>query len=144
MKKQLLAVALLGAMVTNGALAIIYDRKVTNQTDYVIFVAWKNAKYIMGKKVTEGSKSRYERIMPGDDATFGALDRGYGMKGAWGNTIQVEFGEKIGKSGISAYTSKVRSWTKSLENAKEAFVREEGGKPQIVTAGELAGPETAE
>lgn len=144
MKKQLL-VAAVAALVASSAYAFVADRTVHNQSSHVIFVAWKKSTWA---SFIKGAKSNYQRILPGESEEFGVADRGSGMgvKGGWGNTIQVEIGGKIGKDKNAAtqkqinesYKNRVNAKNKSMDKWKEAFVRDAGNDIEIVLSGELA------
>lgn len=115
MKKHLVIIAVIAAIGAGNAYAVIKDRSVSNDSDYVVFVAWKNM---------VGSKSTYIRLLPGDKYTFDAVERGYGVKGLYGNTIQVELGEKVGrdKTKIENYRSRVDGRNKKLDPELSAVI----------------------
>lgn len=141
MKKQLLVAAII-AMVAGNAWALVADRTVHNQSSHVIFVAWKNTTKNPLTGTPYHSKSTYQRIFPGESETFGFTARGYGLKGIYGNIIQVEIGGNIGKGGKESYREKANATNKSMAKWKEAFVRDVKGNPnaiEVVLSGELFG-----
>lgn len=119
MKKLLLALVVAN-LVGSSAFALVDDKTVKNDTDHVIFVAWKN---------TAGSKSQYERIMPGESKKFGVVDRGYGIVGLYGNTLQVELGQKV--SNKSEYKNVVKKSNKKMDPETVAAVNLDKGKVAI-------------